>query len=57
MIWAGRLGIMLLSVLLGALIYRWAGQLFQSAQAGLLALLLYTFDPNILAHSFLATTD
>lgn len=57
MIWAGRLGIMLLSVLLGALIYRWAGQLFQSARAGLLALLLYTFDPNILGHSFLATTD
>lgn len=57
MIWAGRLGIMLLSVLLGALIYRWAGQLFKSAWAGLFAILLYTFDPNILAHSFLATTD
>jgi hypothetical protein len=56
-LWAGRLSIMLLSLLLGALIYRWAGQLFTSTLAGLVALLLYTFDPNILAHSFLATTD
>ncbi|MGD2049702.1 MAG: glycosyltransferase family 39 protein, partial [Chloroflexota bacterium] len=57
MLWAGRLGIMLVSVLLGALVYRWAGQLFSSTRAGLLALILYTFDPNILAHSFLSTTD
>jgi len=57
LIWAGRLAIMWLSLLLGALIFRWSSQLFHTAWAGLFALLLYTFDPNILAHSYLATTD
>lgn len=57
MLWASRLAIMLLSVLLGAFVYRWAGQLFTNTWPSLLALFLYTFDPNILAHSFLATTD
>ena len=57
MIWVGRLAIMLLALILGALIYRWARQLFSSRVAALLALLLYTFDPNILAHGYLATTD
>lgn len=57
MIWTGRLAIMLLSMMLGTLLHRWARQLFKSTLAGLLALFLYTFDPNILAHSFLATTD
>ena len=57
MLAVARLAIIWLSVLLGALVYRWSGQLFSAKTAGLLALLLYTFDPNILAHSFLATTD
>ncbi len=56
-IWVGRQAVMLLAVLLGALVYRFAAMLFRARAAGLLALLLYTFDPNILAHSFLATTD
>lgn len=56
-IWVGRQAVMLTAVLLGALVYRFAGMLFRSRTAGLLALFLYTFDPNILAHSFLATTD
>jgi hypothetical protein len=55
-LWAGRLAVILLALLLGALVYRWSGRLFGPA-AGLLALLLVTFDPNILAHSFLATAD
>jgi 4-amino-4-deoxy-L-arabinose transferase-like glycosyltransferase len=57
LILAGRLAVMLLSVSLGALLFRWGRALFQSQAAGLLTLLFYTFDPNILAHSFLATTD
>lgn len=57
LIWAGRWAIMLLALLLGALLFRWGRQLFAVPHAGLLPLLLFTFDPNILAHSFLATTD
>jgi len=46
----------LLGVLLLAVIYRWAAELF-GARAGLLALFLATFDPNLLAHASLATND
>ncbi|HQE91542.1 MAG TPA: phospholipid carrier-dependent glycosyltransferase [Anaerolineae bacterium] len=53
---AGRVPLLLLSVLLGALIYRWAQDL-GGWRAGLLALALYTFDPNCIAHSALITTD
>jgi hypothetical protein len=53
---AARLPIMLLSLLLAAVIYRWAADLF-GRRAGLLALFLCAFDPNIIAHSQLATTD
>jgi len=53
--WA-RLPMMLLSALLGGLVFFWAKQL-NGMLAGLLALLLYTFDPNILAHSSVVTTD
>ncbi|MDJ0753456.1 MAG: phospholipid carrier-dependent glycosyltransferase [Ardenticatenaceae bacterium] len=57
LIFAGRLSIMLLSVMHGALLFRWSKELSKSTAAGLLTLFLYTFDPNILAHSFLATAD
>jgi len=53
--WA-RLPVMLLSALLAGLVFVWAKQL-NGVQAGLLALLCYTFDPNILAHSSVVTTD
>ncbi len=53
---AGRVPMLLLSVLLGALIYRWAQDL-GGRRAGLLALLLFTFDPNCIAHGSLITTD
>ena len=46
----------LLTVVLGATVYRWAASLFGST-AGVFALLLFSFDPNILAHGSLATTD
>ncbi|HQK14703.1 MAG TPA: phospholipid carrier-dependent glycosyltransferase [Anaerolineae bacterium] len=53
---AGRVPMLLLSVLLGALIYRWAKDL-GGWRAGLLALTLFTFDPNCIAHGSLITTD
>ncbi len=45
-----------LGLVLSALVCRWAGELF-GRWAGLAALFLCTFDPNILAHSSLITTD
>ena len=53
---SGRLAILFLSVVLGYFVFRWAKDLWGPA-AGLLALFLYVLDPNILAHSQLATTD
>ena len=45
-----------LSVLLGLMIYGWAKELF-GQMAGFFALFLYTFNPDILAHSGLVTLD
>ncbi len=56
MINISRIPIMLLALALGALIFRWAREL-NGPGAALLSLTLYTFDPNILAHSRLNTTD
>lgn len=56
LLFAGRLAVVWLALLLAALLARWAGR-WQGAGAALLALLLFTFDPNILAHGALATTD
>jgi hypothetical protein len=53
---AGRLFTMLFSVLVGLLIYRWSKELYGFIP-GLLSLILYTWDPNIIAHSQLVTTD
>jgi hypothetical protein len=53
---SGRLAIVFLSVVLGYFVFRWGKELWGPA-AGLLALFLYVLDPNILAHSQLATTD
>ncbi|HRU94850.1 MAG TPA: phospholipid carrier-dependent glycosyltransferase, partial [Anaerolineae bacterium] len=52
----GRLPILWLAVLLGALICRWARDL-GGPRAGLLALTLFAFDPNMIAHGTLITTD
>ncbi len=52
----GRLPVMLLSVLLGLYIYRWASEMF-NPKAGLLSLFLYAFMPNIIAHAQFVTTD
>ena len=53
---AGRVPILLLGVLLGALSYRWSTEL-AGQSAGLLALALFAFDPNLIAHGALITTD
>lgn len=53
---ATRFPIVLMTLLLGAVVYRWASDLF-GPRAGLLALGLYAFDPNIIAHGSLVTTD
>jgi hypothetical protein len=54
-LWA-RLPMLLFSALLAVLVFFWAKRL-HGALAGISALLLYTFDPNILAHSSVVTTD
>ena len=46
----------LLAVLLGAVVWRWATD-FSGAAAGLFALTLLAFDPNIIAHAAVAGTD
>lgn len=51
-----RVMVALLGLLLGALVYRWTADLF-GPLAGVGALLLVTFDPNLLAHAGLATND
>lgn len=51
-----RISIALLALVLGALLFRWASEWF-GPWGGLLALALLAFDPNILAHSTLATLD
>ncbi|HEY9732120.1 MAG TPA: glycosyltransferase family 39 protein [Drouetiella sp.] len=51
-----RLPILLQTLLLGGFVYAFAKKLF-GANAGLLALALIAFDPNILAHSAIACTD
>jgi hypothetical protein len=53
--WA-RIPTILLSLLLGFFVFRWASELY-GIESGLFSLLLYAFSPNILAHSRLATTD
>jgi len=44
------------ALLLGAVLFRWASERHGSG-GGLLALLVYAFSPNILAHGRLVTTD
>lgn len=51
-----RIPIMLLTVLLGAIVFRWGKDLW-GPTAGLLALFVLTFDPTLLAHGRLSTTD
>ncbi|MDP3964107.1 MAG: glycosyltransferase family 39 protein [bacterium] len=52
----GRLSIMLLSILLGWLIFKWTKSLFGPI-AGLTAVFFYALDPTVTAHSRFITTD
>ena len=51
-----RLPIIILSLFLGFMIFKWARELF-GTKAGLLALILYAFDANILGNNHYVTTD
>ena len=51
-----RMPFIFLSWLLGALLFRWAEER-AGAWAGVFALALYVFDPNLLAHSRFVMTD
>lgn len=53
---AGRVLVLLLSTLLGALVFRWARDLGGGPTATL-ALTLFALDPNLIAHGGLITTD
>jgi 4-amino-4-deoxy-L-arabinose transferase-like glycosyltransferase len=53
---AARLPVVALSVLLALLVFLWARQLY-GERGGLLALALYCVEPNLLAHSAVATLD
>ncbi len=56
LVFAARVPVALLAVLLGAVVFRWAKDL-GSWKGGLLALCLVAFDPNILAHAAVSGTD
>tara|TARA_Y100000310_G_scaffold345466_1_gene465294 strand:- start:708 stop:2486 length:1779 start_codon:yes stop_codon:yes gene_type:complete len=51
-----RLPLMLLSVLLGFYVFKWAKELY-GIKAGLFALFFYSFSPNIIATAKFALTD
>ena len=48
--------VMGLTLILGAVLFRWA-KAWHGRAGGVLALFVYTFSPNILAHGRLVTTD
>ncbi len=52
----GRLAVLPLMMLLGLFIFRWSKELFGRG-AAILALFLYSFEPNVLAHGRLMNTD
>lgn len=53
---ASRVPLILLTMLLGATVYRWASDVW-GVRAGLLALGILLFDPTLLGHGCLATND
>ncbi|MBI2062806.1 MAG: glycosyltransferase family 39 protein [Candidatus Yanofskybacteria bacterium] len=52
----GRIVPILISVLLGFYIFKWASEMF-SRKAGTTSLFIYAFMPNIIAHAQFVTTD
>jgi hypothetical protein len=57
MIFWGRLPIVILTIITAFVIYLWSKKLFKSKLAGLIALTLFAFSPNIMAHGRFITTD
>ncbi len=55
-VFLGRIPILFLGLLLGAVTAHWAKDLF-GWRSGLVALFLHALSPNLLAHSAVATTD
>ncbi len=53
--WA-RFPMVLLAMLLGVYVYKWANELY-GRNAGILAVVIYAFTPNILAHAQIVQTD
>ena len=53
---AARLPVVMLTLICAAFLFRWAADWF-GAWGGIVALTLFTLDPNILAHGTLATND
>ncbi|MFZ2154075.1 MAG: glycosyltransferase family 39 protein [Candidatus Moraniibacteriota bacterium] len=51
-----RIPIVILSLLLGLFIFKWTKEI-AGTLAGLLAFILYAFDPNVLGHNHYVTTD
>ncbi|MFA4998545.1 MAG: glycosyltransferase family 39 protein [Candidatus Paceibacterota bacterium] len=56
MIFAGRVPMILLLVLLGFFMFKWSKELFGN-KAAVLTLFLFSFSPTLLAHGRLVTTD
>jgi len=52
----GRLPIVLLGVLMGVYVFRWSAERF-GPRAGVFALALYAFCPNVIAHARFVTMD
>jgi len=52
----GRIPMILILVLLGFYVFKWATELFDK-KTGFLALILFAFSPTLLAHGGLVTTD
>ena len=55
-LYSSRAMIMLVGVLLGFYVYKWAKELY-GIKAGVFALMLYCFEPNLIANSGLVTMD
>jgi hypothetical protein len=56
MIFWGRIPMILILILLGFYVFKWARELFGN-KAALLSLFLFSFSPTLLAHGRLVTTD
>ncbi len=56
MIFWGRIPMILILILLGFYVFKWARELFGN-RAGLLALFFFSFSPTLIAHGKLVTTD